>query len=99
MKRISKLFNIRSNILALGLLLLIFSHPISLQAQVCENVELLSQNDVDDFNCISVTRNLLISGSDITNLEKLSGLTSVGILNGTLGFLPAMISYRIMPIA
>lgn len=79
MQRISKFLNFHASIIEFGLLLVIFFHPISLPAEVCEgNFELSSQSEVDNFNCTSVTGNLWISGSDITDLDGLSGLNSVG---------------------
>lgn len=47
--------------------------------QVCEgDFALLSQADVDAFDCTEVTSNLLISGDDITDLGSLSSLTAIG---------------------
>lgn len=55
--------------------LTLFTQPI--QAQ-CENVELTTQAQVDDFSCNEVAGNLRITGANITNLNGLSALTSVG---------------------
>ena len=46
-------------------------------AQVCASLILTTQAQVDAVNCSSVTGNILISGSDITNLDGLDGITSV----------------------
>jgi hypothetical protein len=49
---------------------------------VCEgDITLSSQTEVDAFNCNVVTGNLIISGSDITNLD---GLASIRFIDGSL---------------
>lgn len=47
-------------------------------AQICPGMTLNTQAEVDAFNCVTVTGNLFIQGSGITNLNGLSELTSVG---------------------
>ena len=71
-----------SYILMLCLSLLIFLYPVSLYAQECVgDYNLTTQSEVDNFNCTSVTGALIITGDytgNITNLDGLSELTSVG---------------------
>lgn len=61
----------------------------------CGDVYLYSQADVDNFSanygCSIVTGQLYISGSDITNLNALSGITQVGSLQ--LYSLPSLTNY------
>ena len=47
-------------------------------AQVCSSLTLTTQAQVDVVNCSSVRGDVNISGSDITNLNGLGGITSVG---------------------
>ncbi len=51
---------------------------IKADPQVCSNKTLNSQEEVNSFNCSSITGNLTISGEDITDLSPLSILTSIG---------------------
>lgn len=73
---------------ALVLLLFALEFAISANAQECGNITLSSQADVDAFSCTTITGYLVISGADITDLQPLSSLTSVGgflyIANNTL---------------
>jgi hypothetical protein len=51
------------------------------QSVVCEgDVMLSSQADVNNFQCTEITGQLYISGTDITDLSPLRGLTKVGAL-------------------
>ena len=90
-KFIDLCFKRLSSILTLSLLLFIFSYPISLNAQECiGSYFLTSQAEVDVFNCTTVTGDVDIGDkfiddpdypghfSNITNLNGLSELTSVG---------------------
>lgn len=65
-----------TSILAL-LVSLLFALPSSLQAQCSGEVVLTSQAQVDAFNCTTVDGNLTIKGGGISNLNSLSGLTTV----------------------
>jgi hypothetical protein len=47
-------------------------------AQVCPGVTLTTQAEVDAFSCSSVTGSLVISGANISNLDGLVALASVG---------------------
>jgi hypothetical protein len=47
-------------------------------AQVCASLNLTTQAEVDAVSCSSVTGNVTISGSDITNVDGLGGITLVG---------------------
>jgi hypothetical protein len=64
---------------ALVALLVVALAPNPLYAQVCDgNVFLGTQAQVDDFNCTSVTGNLSMIFTGITNLDGLSELTLIG---------------------
>jgi hypothetical protein len=47
-------------------------------ATICTEVSLTTQAEVDAFSCTSVSGTLIITGPDITNLDGLTSLTSVG---------------------
>jgi hypothetical protein len=80
-----------------GLLLILIALPLvvilftatNASAQVCASLTLTTQAQVDAVSCTSVTGTLSISGPDITDLNPLSSVTSVG---GNLGivFNPAL---------
>jgi hypothetical protein len=60
-------------------LLVVALAPRPLQAQACTgDVHLGTQAQVDAFNCTSITGLLSIIGTDITNLDGLSELISIG---------------------
>ncbi len=65
--------------LVLVTLLVVSLAPHPLHAQVCNgDIYLGTQEQVDAFNCTSVTGLLSIIGTDITNLDGLSELLSIG---------------------
>ena len=69
--------------LSLVLFLVVFLTSATVRAQVCSgDITLVSQSEVDAFNCSEITGALTIGvvtgGSDITDLSPLSGLASVG---------------------
>ncbi|WP_196892499.1 T9SS type A sorting domain-containing protein [Aureivirga marina] len=80
------------------ILLLFLFFSIKNVAQTCNGMNLMTQQDVDNFNCTIVNQGLNIGApfggdSDITNLENLSSLTTV---NGTLVIsnMPNLISLK-----
>jgi hypothetical protein len=58
--------------------LLTLSTATNASAQVCASLALTTQAEVDAVSCSSVTGNLTIQGANITNLDGLGGITSVG---------------------
>jgi len=58
--------------------LLTLATATNASAQVCASLTLYTQAQVDAVSCSSVTGDVYISGSDITNLNGLGGITSVG---------------------
>ena len=83
MKNISSNLTFRFSLLNLFLLLLLTT-PLSVSAQVQIHTGdrfLDSQAAVDAFSYTEVTGELIISGSDINNLDGLSSLTKVKTLD------------------
>jgi hypothetical protein len=66
-----------NRILALAALLTLFMATTA-SAQVCSALHLTTQAQVDAVSCSSVTGDVSIGGSDITNLDGLGAVTSVG---------------------
>ena len=66
------------------LLVIIFSEPTLAQKCSPVNLDLTTQADVDNFQVnhgpCDLVGNLLVQGADITNLDGLSGLTTVGTI-------------------
>ena len=60
------------------LFLSVLALTVSANAQVCDDITLSSQADVDAFNCTTIDGYLVINGADITDLNPISSLTSVG---------------------
>ena len=65
--------------LILSFALLVISLPHSLNAQCSGDIYLMSQTDVDNFNCTHVDGSLFIWGGEIENLDGLSELTRVEV--------------------
>lgn len=70
-------FAMRATSLLVGSLLMCCA-PARAQTCSASTVLLATQAEVDAFDCVEVTGNLLISGDDISDLSPLLGLTTVG---------------------
>lgn len=58
-------------------LCILFFPPAISTAQCDEDIYLLSQDDVNNFNCTNLNGSLFVAGSDITDLSPLNLLTNV----------------------